>query len=119
MENSELRDDELVNSIAEDVLAVLESRHFFERLDDRFCPAIQQELPAHCDHSFRISTEILEQFGMNTDDVQDVVAVLQSRGACCDCEVLYNVAKESRLKAEKWKAEYEKLTKNECDRSGI
>jgi hypothetical protein len=30
-------------------------------------------------------------------------AVLRAQGACCDCEVLYNVAESSRLKAEYWK----------------
>jgi hypothetical protein len=46
---------------------------------------------------------------MDTDAIEDVLAVLQSRGACCDCEVLYNVADESRMKAEKWKSEFEQL----------
>ena len=46
---------------------------------------------------------------MDSDEIADVLAVLQSRGACCDCEVLYNVAEESRLKARYWKAEYAKL----------
>jgi hypothetical protein len=26
-------------------------------------------------------------------------------GGCCDCEILYNVAGESRLKSRYWKAE--------------
>ena len=39
---------------------------------------------------------------MGSDDVDDILAVLTSRGACCDCEVLYNVAEESRLKAQYW-----------------
>jgi len=109
MDHSNLRNDELVASIGVDVLAVLNDRHFFENLDDHFCPVVPQEIRAQCDHSFRVSTQILERFGMDTDAIEDVLAVLQSRGACCDCEVLYNVADESRLKAEKWKSEFEKV----------
>jgi len=39
---------------------------------------------------------------MNGEDVRDVLDVLRSQGACCDCEVLYNVAENSRLKARYW-----------------
>lgn len=107
MVDSNLRNDELVASIAADVLAVLSGHHFFQNLDDRFCPVGPQQIRAQCDHSFRVSTQLLEQFGMDTDAIEDVLAILHSRGACCDCEVLYNVADESRLKAEKWKSEFE------------
>ena len=30
------------------------------------------------------------------------VAVLKSKGGCCDCEVLYNVAEDSRLRVGIW-----------------
>jgi len=33
-----------------------------------------------------------------------VIEVLNANGASCDCEVLYNVAEESRFKSEYWKA---------------
>jgi hypothetical protein len=45
----------------------------------------------------------LEAAGFDADDLKDMFAVLRAQGACCDCEVLYNVAESSRLKAEYWK----------------
>ena len=39
----------------------------------------------------------------DSDDLKDMFAVMRAEGACCDCEVLYNVAESSRLKAEYWK----------------
>jgi len=59
--------------------------------------------------SFEISTKILRDSGMDCDDIADVLAVLHWRGACCDCEVLYNVAEESRLNAKYWKARFAEL----------
>ena len=47
---------------------------------------------------------------MDSDDVADVPGVLRFSGACCDCEVLYNVAEESRLKSRYWKARAGELT---------
>jgi hypothetical protein len=97
-------DVEFVNNIAPNVIAVLEKEHFFERLDDQFCPADPSGEPTRCGHSFEISVGILRELGMDSDDVEDVLAVLSSRGACCDCEVLYNVAEESQFKSQYWKA---------------
>lgn len=95
-------DAEFVESIAPHVLALLEKECFFERLDDRFSPTRPSAERALCNHSFSVSTSILQELGMGSDDVDDILAVLTSRGACCDCEVLYNVAEESRLKAQYW-----------------
>jgi hypothetical protein len=39
---------------------------------------------------------------MDDEDLEDILAVLHSLGGCCDCEILYNVAEESRLKSEYW-----------------
>jgi hypothetical protein len=64
---------------------------------------------AKCGHSFDRSIGILHDLGMDSGDVEDVLAVLRSSGGCCDCEVLYNVADESRLKSEYWKARAQKL----------
>jgi Protein of unknown function (DUF2695) len=38
-------------------------------------------------------------------DLDDIFAVLQSKGGFCDCEVLYNVAETSRLKAKYWRSQ--------------
>jgi len=103
-------DDGYLESIAPDVLGALEIRRYFELLDDKFCPVEDSSSPAQCGHSFAVSRGILTDLGLGSvDDVEDVLAVLRSRGGCCDCEVLYNVAEESRLKAKYWKARHAEL----------
>jgi hypothetical protein len=111
--DSEPDDSDYVDDIAPDILSVLEKLHFFERLDDYFCPREDTERMVPCGaHSFEISTTILRDLKMDSDDIEDVLAVLQARGACCDCEVLYNVAEDSRLKARYWKARFAELQSN-------
>ncbi|MGD0681206.1 MAG: DUF2695 domain-containing protein [Terracidiphilus sp.] len=110
MSDRQSDDSEYINDITPDVLGVLDRLHFFERLDDWFCPLENPERLVQCGaRSFEISTKILRDLGMDSDDIADVLAVLHSRGACCDCEVLYNVAEESRLKARYWKARFAEL----------
>jgi hypothetical protein len=104
MDDNDLYDEELVNSIAPNVLTILRREKFFERLDDRFCPVDTSREPERCQHSFEISKSVLCDLGFDSDEIRDVVAVLHANGACCDCEVLYNVAEENRLKTEYWKA---------------
>ena len=104
MNDDNLYDEELVNSIAPNVLAVLGRDKFFERLDDLFCPNDDSRKRERCQHSFEISTSVLRDIGFDSEEIRDVIEVLHANGACCDCEVLYNVAEESRLKSEYWKA---------------
>jgi len=98
--------EQFVSDIAPNVLGVLKKTRFFDLLDDRFCPADHSQEPVKCGHSFDVSKGILADSGMDEEDIQDVIDVFHSQGACCDCEVLYNVAKESRLRARYWKARY-------------
>jgi hypothetical protein len=104
MDDDDLYDEELVNSIAPNVLAVLGREKFFELLDDRLCPNNAPATRERCQHSFEISKSVLCDSGFDSDEIRDVIAVLHANGACCDCEVLYNVAEESRLKSRYWKA---------------
>lgn len=113
MDNSNFRTEEFVNDIAEDVLGVLLAQRFFERLDDIFCPEESSRVRARCGHSFANSTGILREAGMDSDDIDDVLAVLRLKGGHCDCEVLYNVAGESRLKAKYWKARHAEFTSDD------
>jgi hypothetical protein len=99
-----------VRDIALDVLGVLRADGFFALLDDRFAPADSSQEPAECGHSFDISRAILADIGIGSEHIEDAIDVLHSQGACCDCEVLYNVAEESRLKSRYWKARAHKLT---------
>jgi hypothetical protein len=105
-------DEEFLKSIAPNVLGVLEKKGFFTRLDDLFCPVDPLADRAKCGHSFDISFSILRDLGMDSDDLDDVLGVLRFGGACCDCEVLYNVADESRLKSEHWKASANQLARD-------
>jgi hypothetical protein len=98
--------DEFVDDIAPDVLGVLRQIRFFELLDDSFCPTDLTQNASQCAHSFEVSGSILAGLGMSADDIQDVLDVLSSQGASCDCEILYNVAEESRFRARYWKDRY-------------
>ena len=60
---------------------------------------------------FENSLKILRELRMDSDDIDDIIAVLHSKGGCCDCEVLYNVADESRLRTQYWKAKVLELSR--------
>lgn len=99
------------DDIASDVIGVLEKLQFFEKLDDHFCPVEDPEKRVACHSgSFSVSEQILRDLGMGSDDLDDIFAVLRSRGSCCDCEILYNVVEQSRLKARYWKAQHAQKT---------
>ena len=95
-------DEELVNLIAADVMAVLAAQRFFEFLDDALCPLASNQSAAACDGTHSITTGILIDCGFDSDAISDVVNVLRSKGGCCDCEVLYNTVPESRLRSRYW-----------------
>ncbi len=93
------RPDTFVDDIAFDVIGVLEKLHFLEKLDDHFCPVDDPEKRVECHAgSFNLSEKILRNLGMDRTDLDDVFAVLHSKGACCDGEILSNVASQSRVK---------------------
>ena len=104
MQDDDLESEEFPNDIAPDVLGVLKSDRFFECLDDLFCPTDSSDEQTKCGHSFERSAETLKHLGFDATEIDEIIAVLHANGACCDCEVLYNVAEESRLKARYWKA---------------
>ena len=96
-------DDELIDSIAPNVLQVLASKGFFEALDDQLCPADPAQSRSSCAGTYVISTGILALYGFGSEEIAEITQVLASRGAGCDWEVLFNVAEESRLKSQYWK----------------
>ena len=103
MHREDLESEHFLNEIASDVFRSLSDMRFIELLDDRFCPIDEALGPVRCDHSFENTIEILQTKEVSEEDIEDVLAVLRSRGACCDCEVLYNIAETSRLKAKYWR----------------
>jgi len=100
----EMSDQKFLESIAPDVIKCLNRIGFFEKLDDRLCPSTAESTAEKCNGDFRISESILLSNKFPEQDLSDVFGALHSRGACCDCEVLYNVADSNRLKAIYWRA---------------
>ena len=97
-------DSDLIASITPDVMTCLRRSLFFERLDDLLCPKADLHEREVCAGNYRISKRVLKASGFDSGDLQDIFKVLRAQGSCCDCEVLYNVAESSRLKAEYWKS---------------
>ncbi len=108
-------DEELMESIAPDVIGLLEKTGFFIALDDLMAPedATQEGEPCHGD--FRLTKRVLTSKGFReqgrVDQVFDACHVLMNKGAFCDCEVLYNVHKGSRLAARYWQQRAKKMEK--------
>jgi len=96
-------DDELISSIAEDVMKCLSQRGFFEKLDDALSPTDRSHTQRACGSNYEISKGILLASGFTPEDLADIFGVLKSKGACCDCEILYNVAESSRFRETYWR----------------
>jgi len=96
-------DDELVSSIAPDVMKCLSRSGYFEKLDDLLSPKEASSPSQACDGTYKISESVLLASGFEEAELGDIFAVLRSKGGCCDCEVLYNVAETSRLKGRYWR----------------
>jgi hypothetical protein len=95
-------------------MGVLHRLSFFQKLDDNFCPIENPKKRVDCHAgSFEVSARILRDLGMDSEDIEDVIAVLHSKRASCNCEVLYNVVEESRLKARYCKARYAEIVGEE------
>jgi Protein of unknown function (DUF2695) len=97
-------DNELISSIASDVMACLVRAGYFQKLDDVLSPEDSSSTPRTCDQTYKLSESILLASGFEREELDDIYAVLQSKGGYCDCEVLYNVSETNRLKATYWRA---------------
>jgi Protein of unknown function (DUF2695) len=100
-------DEELIAAIAPDVLRSLRERGFFAALDELFLSVDSNSLPQICAGDFRQAKQALQTCGFEESDWSDVFHVLMEQGAFCDCEILYNAAEESRLKAQHWRRKHE------------
>lgn len=97
------RDSDLIASVTPDVMASLRRSRFFEDLDNLLSPVDGSGIsPAQCGGDYEKSASILRSAGYDSEAVADIFAVLRSQGGGCDCEILYNVAETSRLKAKYW-----------------
>jgi hypothetical protein len=100
----EYADAEVIEDITPDVMRALASARFFAGLDDLLCPAEESQPRQPCHGDFRHARVVLLSRRFREDELFDVFHVLMGRGGYCDCEILYNAAEESRLKAEYWRA---------------
>jgi hypothetical protein len=99
-------DDELIASITPDVMGALEGGGFFAALDDMLCPQESSTTPPKtCSGDFRYAKQALQRCGFEESDWSDVFHVLMGQGAFCGCEILYNAATGSRMKAQHWRRE--------------
>jgi hypothetical protein len=97
-------DTEFIGSIAPDVMKCLVRDRFFEKLDDLLSPQDESISHQKCSGDYKHSESVLLDSGFQRTDLGDIFAVLRFKGGYCDCEVLYNVAETSRLKAQYWRS---------------
>jgi len=71
-----------------ELLNLLFHRMFFYRLNEKLSGLT-------CDHTHRLSTQILTQMQFNRGKMNEILEVLKKNGGDCDCEIIYNV--ESQL----------------------
>jgi len=71
-----------------DLLSLLFHRMFFYRLNEKLSALT-------CDHSLRLSKQILTQMQFSRGKINEIIEVFQKNGGQCDCEILYKV--ESQL----------------------
>jgi hypothetical protein len=100
-------DEEHIADITSDVMKCVSAAGFFEALDDAICPPDGSGPSAICWGDYRTSRPLLLGSGFTEPELFDVFHVLMAQGGYCDCEILYNVAKESRFAAEYWRARAE------------
>lgn len=71
-----------------DLLSILFQRMFFYRLNEKLSGF-------ECDHTFRLSVQILTQMQFSRGKMNEILEVFKRNGGHCDCEIIYNV--ESQL----------------------
>lgn len=71
-----------------DALSELFHRMFFYKLNEKLSGLT-------CDHTLRLSNQILTQMNFNRGKINDTLELLKKNGGHCDCEVIYKV--ESQL----------------------
>lgn len=94
----EYHDEETITDIKDDILSILRNKtDFFNILDKEF-----NSQKVICFGDFRNSKEILKDLDFSDEDQFDIFHVLMNEGAYCDCEILYNVFRESEYSKKYW-----------------
>lgn len=97
-EDLNYHDDETIEAIKDAILDILQNKtNFVEALDNIFG---KQKINCHGDFSH--SKEILLQLGFSQEDQFDIFHVLMGEGAFCDCEILYNIFRDSKYASNYW-----------------
>jgi len=92
-------DEETIEEIKETILSVLNDKtDFVSLLDNEFSYNAGQ-----CFGDFRHSKRILTDKDFSDSDQFDIFHVLMNKGAFCDCEILYNVFRESEYSKRYWR----------------
>ena len=91
-------DDETIESIKESILSILLKVGFVTQLDNQFSSGVDT-----CFGDFRHSKKILAELGFADKEEQfDIFHVLMNEGGYCDCEILFNVFRESEYSKQYW-----------------
>ncbi|HLK29282.1 MAG TPA: DUF2695 domain-containing protein [Puia sp.] len=91
-------DQATIDEIKEPILSILKDKiGFVTLLDKEF---ISQNVK--CFGDFRHSKSILTDLKFSDEDQFDIFHVLMNEGGYCDCEILYNVFKESEYSKRYW-----------------
>jgi hypothetical protein len=99
-EDLDYHDDETIEAIKTPILSILQNKiPFVEQLDKEFTSGTAQ-----CFGDFRHSKKLLAELGYADKEEQfDIFHVLMDEGGYCDCEILFNVFKESEYSKQYWR----------------
>ncbi len=101
-------DQEFGDEIIAEVLEILNSMQFFEKLESRVFP-YGDSGERSCDHSYRHAESILQAGNISEEMREFILVACKSQGGFCDCEILYNVDDRDECpRARYWGAEYRK-----------
>ena len=97
-DNLDYHDQETIDEIKESIISILKTKvNFVALLDKEFA---SQNVKCYGD--FRHSKSILTALKFSDEDQFDIFHVLMNEGGYCDCEILYNVFRESEYSKKYW-----------------
>lgn len=91
-------DQETIDEIKEPILSILKDKVGFVALLDR--EFVSEDVK--CFGDFRHSKSILTDLKFSDQDQFDIFHVLMNEGGYCDCEILYNVFRDSEYSKKYW-----------------
>jgi hypothetical protein len=102
-DNLEYHGQETIAAIKEPILGILRNKvSFVSTLDKKF-----NTEKVKCFGDFRVSKKILADLQFSLEDQFDIFHVLMDEGGYCDCEILFNVFRESEYAKKYWSERYQ------------